>query len=129
MRILLDTHILLWYCAADPRLPTRFRDVIRDPANEVFVSVASIWEAVIKYATGRLSLPAPPAMYLPRQRAIHGFSPLPVDEAAMQFLAALPTIHRDPFDRLIVAQAVQHGLTLATVDAAVIAYGVPMMQP
>src|SRR5260370_16610710 len=68
MRLLLDTHIFLWYISADPQLPVAFRDAIRDPANEVSLSVASVWEAVIKYALGKLPLPEAPAEYLPRQR-------------------------------------------------------------
>lgn len=127
MRILLDTHVLLWYAAADSRLPVALCDALRDPANEVFVSAASVWEAVIKHQTGKLLLPAPPAAYLSRQREAHGFTSLPIDEGAMAFLASLPPLHRDPFDRLLVAQAMQHGLTLATVDAEVIAYGAPTL--
>ena len=65
---MLDTQVFLWYIAADPRLPPEFRDAIRDPANEVFLSAASVWEAVIKHALGKLQLPAPPAEYMPRQR-------------------------------------------------------------
>jgi PIN domain nuclease of toxin-antitoxin system len=71
MRLLLDTHIFLWYISADPLVPIPIRDAIRDPANEVYLSVASVWEAVIKYALGKLPLPEPPAEYLPRQRDAH----------------------------------------------------------
>ena len=127
MRLLLDTHVFLWYITADPKLPAAFRAAIQDPANEVFLSVASIWEAVIKHNLGKLPLPAPPADYLPRQRAAHGIASLPVDEGAMTPLAGLPPLHRDPFDRLLVAQAIQHGLTIVTVDPDVIAYSVPVL--
>ena len=68
MKLLLDTHIFLWYISADSQLPSAFRDAIRDPANEVYLSVASVWEAVIKYALGKLPLSDAPAVYLPRQR-------------------------------------------------------------
>src|SRR5215467_415412 len=129
MRLLLDTHIFLWYISADPQLPAAFRDAIRDPANEVYLSVASVWEAVIKYALGKLPLPEAPAEYLPRQREAHRITSLPVEEAALAHLAGLPALHRDPFDRILVAQALQHGLTLATVDGAVRAYGVPLLPP
>ncbi len=127
MRLLLDTHVFLWYLTADPRLPATFRTAIQDPTNEVFLSAASIWEAVIKHGLGKLPLPGPPANYLPQQRAIHGISGLPVDERAMTHLAALPLLHRDPFDRMIIAQALQHGLTVATVDPNVGAYAVPLL--
>lgn len=127
MRLLLDTHIFLWYVSADARLPQRFADAIREPTNEVFLSAASVWEAVIKFALGKLPLPSPPADYLPRQRAAHQIASLPVDEPALPHLAALPPLHRDPFDRMLVAQALEHGLTILTVDPAVRAYPVPCL--
>ena len=127
MRLLLDTHVFLWYITADPKLPATFRTAIQDPTNEVYLSVASVWEAVIKHQLNKLPLPAPPATYLPQQRAAHGIASLPIDEDAMPYLAALPPTHRDPFDRILVAQALQHGLTLATMDALVIAYPVPVL--
>jgi PIN domain nuclease of toxin-antitoxin system len=127
MRLLLDTHVFLWYISADPQLPTTFRDAIRDPGNEVYLSVASVWEAVIKYALGKLPLPEAPAEYLPRQRDAHRIATLPVEEGALAHLATLPPLHRDPFDRILIAQALQHGLTLATVDDAVRAYPVPLL--
>jgi PIN domain nuclease of toxin-antitoxin system len=127
MRLLLDTHVFLWYISADPRLPVAFRDAIRDPGNEVFLSAASVWEAVIKYALGKLPFPEAPAGYLPRQREAHQIATLPIEEAGLVHLAGLPQLHRDPFDRLLIAQALQHGLTLVTVDDAVRAYPVPLL--
>lgn len=127
MKILLDTHCFLWFILGDPRLSAGHRSAITDPANEVFLSVVSVWEAVVKYHLGKLPLPSPPAAYLPLQRGIHGISSLSVDEGAMPHLASLPPLHRDPFDRLIVAQALQHGLTIVTVDPAVMAYPVPVL--
>lgn len=76
MRLLLDTHVFLWYISADSRLPVTFRDSIRDPANEVYLSVASVWEAVIKYALAKLTLPEAPADYIPQQRQAHGIENL-----------------------------------------------------
>src|SRR5437879_3319694 len=122
MRLLVDTHVFLWYITADPRLPATYRTAIQDAANEVYLSVASVWEVVIKYQLGKLPLPAPPADYLPQQRDAHGIASLSIDEAAMVPLAALPPLHRDPFDRLRVAQAIQHGFTILTVDPDVVAY-------
>src|SRR5206468_7311776 len=103
MRLLLDTHIFLWYITADPSLPAAFRSAIQDPANEVFLSVASVWEAVIKYGLGKLPLPAPPEDYLPRQRELHRMASLPIEEGCWTHLAKLPLLHRDPFDRILVA--------------------------
>jgi PIN domain nuclease of toxin-antitoxin system len=99
----------------------------QNPANEVYLSVASVWEAVIKYNLGKLPFPAPPDSYLPQQRDAHGIASLPIDEGAMSHLAGLPPLHRDPFDRLLVAQALQHGLTVATVDPDIAAYPVPLL--
>ena len=127
MRLLLDTHVFLWYISADAKLPAPFRTAIQDPANEVYLSAVSVWEAVIKHGLGKLPLPGPPADYLPQQRLVHGIASLPVDEGAMPHLATLPPLHRDPFDRLLVAQALQHGLIIATVDPAVAVYPVTFL--
>lgn len=127
MKLLLDTHIFLWYVAADARLPTTFRDSIRDPNNQVYLSAASVWEAVIKHRLGKLPLPAPPVEYLLRQREAHQFAALPIEEETMTHLANLPDIHRDPFDRILVAQAIQYRLTLVTLDADLKAYPVPTL--
>jgi PIN domain nuclease of toxin-antitoxin system len=129
MTLLLDTHVFLWYLGADPRLPSVFRDAIRDRANQVHLSVASVWECVIKHGLGRLPLPKPPAEYLPQQRAAHQIASLPIDEGVLSYLASLPALHRDPFDRMLVAQALQHGLTILTMDDAVRAYSVPFLSP
>jgi PIN domain nuclease of toxin-antitoxin system len=127
MRLLLDTHVFLWYIAGDPLLPAAFRGPIQNSANEVYVSVASVWEAVIKFGIGKLPLPAPPQDYLPRQRERHQIASLPINEATFIDLAKLPLLHRDPFDRILIAQALQHDLTLATVDDEVRAYPVKLL--
>ncbi len=127
MRLLLDTQVFLWYISADSRLPVTYRDAIRDPANDVYLSVASVWEAVIKYALGKLALPEPPAQYLPRERAAHQIATLVIEEPALVHLAQLPPRHRDPFDRIIIAQTLQHGMTLVTVDDVVRGYPVPLL--
>lgn len=127
MRLLLDTHVFLWYISNDPKLPAPFVDAIREPSNDIYLSAVSIWEAVIKHGSGKLPLPAPPAEYLSRQREAHGISAPPIDEGAMTHLAALPSLHRDPFDRVLIAQALQHGLTIATVDSDIAAYRVAQL--
>lgn len=127
MRILLDTHVFLWFISGDDRLPLPVKESIRHPENEVYLSVASVWEAVIKYQLGRLPLPEPPETYLPRQRERHQIASLTIDEASVAQLAELPPLHRDPFDRMLVAQAQQHGLTVATVDPLVQRYAVPVI--
>src|SRR5262249_47176729 len=122
MRLLLDTQIFLWYISSDAHLPVALRDAISDPANAAYLSVASVREAVIKHALGKLPLPASPAEYLPRQRAAHQIADLALDESALIHLERLPPLHRDPFDRILIAQSLQHGLTLVSVDDVVKAY-------
>ncbi len=127
MRLLLDTHIFLWYISGDSKLPTDLRDAIRDPGNEVYLSVASVWEAVIKHGLGKLPLPEPAGAYLPRQRERHGISSLPLDEESVSRLGSLPLLHRDPFDRMLICQALEHGLTISTVDDAIGEYPVAVL--
>lgn len=122
MRLLLDTHIFLWFIAGDSRLPRDVEVAIRDPANDVFLSPVSVWEAVIKHALGKLPLPQPPEQYLPEQRRRHSIATLPLDENSVARLGSLQALHRDPFDRMLVCQALEHDLLLATVDPAVRAY-------
>ena len=124
MRILLDTHIFLWFISGDPRLALQLRDIIRNPNNVVFLSVVSLWEMIIKYQLGRLPLPASPASYIPVQRQRHAIAGLDLDESSVIHLVTLPPLHRDPFDRMLVCQAIQHQLTLATVDDMIRAYPV-----
>ncbi|MDJ0554232.1 MAG: type II toxin-antitoxin system VapC family toxin [Microcoleaceae cyanobacterium MO_207.B10] len=127
MRILLDTHIFLWFINGDSRLSENVRDTIRILDNEVYLSSVSVWEATVKYQLGKLPLPEPPETYLPKQRNLHQISSLPLDESSVLQLAKLPLLHRDPFDRMLICQALQNGLTIATVDAAIRAYPVNVL--
>jgi len=127
MRILLDTHIFLWFISGDTQLSTDVRDAIRDPDNEVYLSAISVWEAIVKYQLGKLPLPEHPETYLPKQRDLHQIASLALDESSVIQLAKLPLLHRDPFDRMLICQALQNDLTIATVDSAVRAYSVSVM--
>jgi PIN domain nuclease of toxin-antitoxin system len=127
MRLLLDTHVFLWLLLDDPKLPADVRAAAVDPANELSVIAVSVWEAVIKHAIGKLVLPSPAVEYLVNGRERHGFAALSLDEGALFCLAGLPHLHRDPFDRILISQALQYGLTIATVDADVRAYAVPVL--
>lgn len=124
MKLLLDTHIFLWYITADRQLKPDTRDLIRDPANRVYLSPVSLWEALVKHRLGKLPLPEHPEIYLATQRARHGIETLALDEASVQRLATLPDHHRDPFDRMLICQAQEHGLTLITVDTVIPLYPV-----
>ena len=127
MKLLLDTHVFLWFISGDERLPDIMRDSIRDLDNEVYLSVVSLWEAIIKHQIGKLPLPQPPESYLPIQREKHQISSLYLDEASVSQLANLSPIHRDPFDRMLICQAMQHGLTIATVDDVICSYSIPVL--
>jgi PIN domain nuclease of toxin-antitoxin system len=127
MRILLDTHIFLWFISGDTQLSTNVRDAIRDPDNEVYLSAISVWEAIVKYQLGKLPLPEHPKTYLPKQRDLHQIASLALDESSVVQLAKLLLLHRDPFDRMLICQALQNGLIIATVDSAVRAYPVSVM--
>lgn len=116
MRLLLDTHISLWYISGDARLPDAMRDSIRNPDHEVYFSVVSLWEIIVKHQLGKLPLPQSPEHYLPTQRARHQIASLSLDEASVHQLTRLPPIHRDPFDRMLICQAIEHALTIVTVD-------------
>lgn len=124
MKILLDTHIFLWYISGDKRLSIDKRDGIRDSSNEVYLSVVSVWEAIIKYQLGKLPLPQPPETYLPIQRQQHQIMSLTLNEDSVTHLAQLPAVHRDPFDRILIRQANVHGLSLMTDDPMIQQYSV-----
>ena len=128
MKLLLDTHIFLWFISEDQRLPEPYRRTICDSSNEIYLSVASLWECLIKNSLGKLPLPAEPANYLTLQREQHGIQSLAIDEVSVARLLELPAIHRDPFDRILICQAIQHGLLLVTQDNLFTNYPVPLFQ-
>jgi PIN domain nuclease of toxin-antitoxin system len=127
MKILLDTHIFLWYITKDGRLPSEALNSIRQPKNEVYLSVVSLWEIIVKHRLDKLSLPKPPATYIPIQRARHQIMNLDLDEASVVQLAKLPSLHRDPFDRMLMCQAIQHNMTLASTDEQFQEYPVKLL--
>ena len=122
MRLLLDTHIFLWFLNGDSQLSNQFCAEIKDPNNKIFLSVASIWEAIIKYQIGKLFFPQSPEIYLTNQRIRHQIDSLSIDEESVAQLIKLPPLHREPFDRLIICQAIQHDLTIITVDQKILQY-------
>lgn len=128
MKLLVDTHIFLWFISGDPHLPDFMRAHIRNRENEVYLSVVSIWEAIVKYQLGKLPLPAQPATYLPEQREKHQLVTLPLDEISVMQLPTLQSLHRDPFDRMLICQALAHRLTLVTIDAAICQYAVSVLR-
>ena len=121
MRVLLDTHVFLWLQTEPERLGDRLA-LVEDNATTLLLSAASSWEMAIKYALRRLPLPEPPERYVPtRMRAI-GAEALPIEHPHALAVASLPELHRDPFDRLLVAQATIAGIAILTADPAVAQY-------
>lgn len=124
MRLLLDTVTLLWIMLDDPRLSSAARSAFGDPGNEIFLSVASTWEIAVKYSLGKLALPEPPATFIPSRRARYGISQLPLEEESALWVTRLPRLHADPFDRMLVCQAVVNGMAILTPDPLIQRYAV-----
>ena len=124
MNILLDTCTFLWISSGSAQLSPAARQLFADPANEVYLSAVSAWEIAVKHGLGRLPLPSPPERFIPEQRSQHGIDPLALDEPAVLQLAKLPARHRDPFDRILVCQAIADGLTILTPDPLIGQYPV-----
>lgn len=126
MRLLLDTHVWLWWLTALGRLPLSVREAV-ESAEDVRLSTVSVWEVVIKTSSGKLELPMSATELVAVSRREAGLTPLPVDIGHALAVSDLPALHRDPFDRLLVAQALVEGLTLVTADQQVQAYDVPLL--
>ena len=123
MNLLLDTHILLWWLADDPRLPRQAQWVVTDPDTAVYVSAATVWEMAVKRSLGRLEVPDG----LTEVLEVHRFAPLAISFDHAVAAGALPHHHRDPFDRMLIAQAQVESLTVVSVDAAFSAYAVDLL--
>ena len=122
MKLLLDTCAFLWIAGDAPPLSTRARELFRAADNQVYLSAASAWEIAVKHGLGRLPLPAPPERFVREMREAHGIAPLPIDEDSALHVSRLPDLHRDPFDRMLVSQAIVHGLTILTSDPIIMGY-------
>ena len=127
MKLLLDTHTWLWWQSAPERLNERTRELLADPDETLLFSAASSWEIGIKYALKKLELSEPPGIFVPDRVARGGFTPIPIEHAHALRVAELPLHHRDPFDRLLIAQAQLESATLATGDPAFLLYDVDVL--
>jgi PIN domain nuclease of toxin-antitoxin system len=125
VRLLLDTHLLLWAAGPSPRLPTQARRMIDDRDNELLFSVVSLWEVAIKSARGRDDFQVD-ARLLRRTLLNNGYEELAVTGEHAVAVADLPPLHRDPFDRMLVAQSIVEGITLLTSDPRVAQYSAPV---
>jgi PIN domain nuclease of toxin-antitoxin system len=126
MKLLVDTHAFLWFLAGDEQLSARARGAMEDLANEWWLSAASVWEMSIKCSLGRLTLPAPVDEYVGR-KVQQGLRVLAIDWTHAAAVQRIPFHHRDPFDRLIVCQAVCERLAVVTRDTVFSKYGVPIL--
>ncbi len=127
MELLLDTCDFLWFTLDDPRLPASKRNVLESAEHAISVSVVTFWEITIKHGIGRLPLPQPAKDFAPDRCRHYGFGLLNLEPPAVAQLAGLPTLHRDPFDRMLVAVALEYGLTLSSCDPEVRKYPVPLL--
>lgn len=125
MRLLLDTNVVLAAIVSPNKLRPAARAAIGDPSNELYVSAAAVWEIVMKHALGKLPMPREPATAIPAWFAALGFRDLPILRSHVLAVARLPAIHQDPFDRIMIAQALVEGLTISTRDRVVRKYPVP----
>lgn len=124
MKILLDTHTFLWFIAGDAKLDVYARQLIEDPANDRYLSVASVWEITIKSSLGRLTVPTPPSTLIRDHVWSNAITLLPTTPEHFDTLYNLPYHHKDPFDRCLIAQAMQEGMLLLAKDPAFDAYNV-----
>ena len=116
MKLLLDTHVFLWLNGSPEKLTTAAREACENPGNNLYLSLASVWEIQIKQQLGKLELDAPWQDMIITQQIDNDMALLPIQLAHVEGLAALPSAHRDPFDRMLVAQAITEGMTVITVD-------------
>ena len=121
MNLLLDTHAFLWWDASDSKLPSGLKVAIASPSNQVYISAVTVWEIAIKRSSGKLIFEGS----VPRAISEHRFLPLAISIDHVEFAGSLPPLHRDPFDRLLVAQARLESLMLVTVDEEILRYQVP----
>jgi PIN domain nuclease of toxin-antitoxin system len=124
MKLLLDTCTFLWLVTDDDSLSLESRKLFSDPTNDVFLSAISGWEIMLKYSLGKLPLPTPPEQFLSTQRSRHNIEALPLREEATGHLPKLPALHKDPFDRMLICQAIQHELTILTPDPLITQYAI-----
>jgi len=125
MKVLLDTHLILWAAGFPDELPIEARRIIEDEANELFFSAASIWEIAIKASLQKVNFQID-VRVLRRNLLDNGYIELPIESAHAVFIQSLPLLHKDPFDRILVAQATEEGITLLTSDAMVAQYPGPI---
>jgi PIN domain nuclease of toxin-antitoxin system len=127
MKALLDTHTFLWWVTNDPLLSTKVEEILCDRSNQVFVSAATGWEIAIKSQIGKLNFPTPPEPFMLQQLALNSFVTLPIRLEHGLRVYHLPLYHRDPFDRILIAQSQLEGMPILTTDSKIAQYGVDVI--
>lgn len=122
MKLLLDTCTFLWVITDVKALSNNARLLFTDPENEVYLSTVSVWELLVKQGLNRLALPTPAEQFILEQRRLHRIEPLALQEEAVAQLLRLPEYHQDPFDRMLICQAIAHSMTLLTPDERINQY-------
>lgn len=122
MNFLLDTHIFLWYITGNEKLRNDYKKIIEDLENTIFISTASLWEMIIKAKMGKLPLPAPYYDYIQTQIENHSFNLCSLDSIVFKHLEKLPDMHKDPFDRILICQAIESNYILITDDENILKY-------
>lgn len=127
MRALLDTHTFLWWTTDDRRVSPRVRAIFRDPSNDFLFSAASAWELITKAQVGKIKLPCDPDRFIVEQLALNAFVALPIDLTHALRVQTLPLHHRDPFDRILIAQNLMEKLPIVTADPLIAQYSVEVI--
>ena len=127
MIYLIDTHIFLWWVTDISKLSTKVREILEDSETTILFSAASAWEIITKNQVGKLDLPGPCDEYIESRMSFYGIFPLAITMSHSLKLATLPMLHRDPFDRILIAQALAEGAHLVTADAQIAQYDVPVI--
>jgi PIN domain nuclease of toxin-antitoxin system len=124
MRVLIDTHIFIWYIQNSERLPSSIATYINDGRNDILLSIASVWEMAIKQSTGKLNLGLPYASFIEEQMRLNSMELLPLRLDHLEVVTTMPFHHRDPFDRLLIAQAMLENIVIISADSTFSSYPV-----
>jgi PIN domain nuclease of toxin-antitoxin system len=127
VRVLIDTHVFIWYVQNSERLPRLVAALINDGRNDILFSIASVWEMAIKQSTGKLNLGVPYASFIEEQMRLNNMELLPVRLEHLEVVTTLPFHHRDPFDRILIAQAIVEDIILISADSVFSLYPVQRM--
>jgi PIN domain nuclease of toxin-antitoxin system len=127
MKLLLDTCVLLWLMMDSRKISPTMREVLANPMNQRYLSAVSVWEITVKWQNGKLNLPVRPAEFIEESKKRGRIRPLPLEDAAILQLPKLPKVHTDPFDRMLICQAIESGMTFVTPDASIREYPIKIL--